>query len=66
MLYFHFVTPIVTEFKRVKSYLQTTDADSEEVVKVLVLHHNTLQDRVVDRMGEALPKHKVDYGAKFT
>ncbi|KAG7153941.1 putative baculoviral IAP repeat-containing protein 6-like 2 [Homarus americanus] len=31
LLYFHFVSPIVTEFERVNSLFQTTDADTEEL-----------------------------------
>lgn len=65
-LYFQFVTPVVTEFERVNSHFQATDADPEELVKELVLHHKTLKARLTDRMGGPLPKHRVDYGAKFT
>lgn len=65
-LYFHFVTPVVTEFERVNAHFQATDGDPQELLRELVLHHKSLQDRVVDRMGRALPRHKVDYGAKFT
>lgn len=65
-LYFHFVTPVVSEFERVNAHFQTTDGDPQELLRELVLHHKSLQDRVVDRMGKALPQHKVDYGAKFT
>ncbi|KAG7169528.1 hypothetical protein Hamer_G027703, partial [Homarus americanus] len=32
LLYFHFLSPIVTEFERVNSLFQTTDADPEELV----------------------------------
>ncbi|KAG7165458.1 SCAN domain-containing protein 3-like 6 [Homarus americanus] len=65
LLYFHFVSPIVTEFERNNSVFQTTDADPEELVSELVLHHKSLQDRILDRNGKPLPLNMVDYGAKF-
>ncbi|KAK4323812.1 hypothetical protein Pmani_005513 [Petrolisthes manimaculis] len=65
-LYFNFVTPVVTEFERVNSHFRATDADPEELVKELILHHNSLKARLTDMMGRPLPKHRVDYGSKFT
>ncbi|KAG7162221.1 AP-4 complex accessory subunit Tepsin-like [Homarus americanus] len=62
LLYFHYVSPIVTEFERVHSLFQTTDADPKELVSE---HHKSLQDRILDRNGKPLPLNMVDYGAKF-
>ena len=42
------------------------NADPEEMVQELTLHHKSLQDRLFDRQGERLPIDKVDLGAKFT
>ncbi|KAG7171889.1 hypothetical protein Hamer_G000820, partial [Homarus americanus] len=50
LLYFHCVT---------------NHADPEELVSELVLHHKSLQDRILDRNGKPLPLNMVDYGAKF-
>ncbi|KAG7178188.1 hypothetical protein Hamer_G003981 [Homarus americanus] len=61
LLYFHFVS----EFERVNSLFQTSDADPEELISELALHHKSLQDRVLDRNGKLLPLNMVDYGAKF-
>ena len=66
LLYFHFVSPVVTEFERVNWFFQATDADPEEMVEELTLHHKSLQDRLLDRRGERLSIDKVDLGAKFT
>lgn len=63
--YFHSVTIVVTVFERVKAHFQATDGDIQELLRELVLHHKSLQDRVVDRMSIALPQHKVDYGPNF-
>ena len=65
LLYFHFISPVVTEFEGVNSFFQATDADPEEMVQELTLHHKSLQDRLLDRRGERLPIDKVDLGAKF-
>ena len=66
LLNFHFISAIVTEFERVNSFFQATDADPEEMVQEHTLHHKSLQDRLFDRQGERLPIDKVDLGAKFT
>ena len=37
-LYFHFVSPLVTEFERVNAFFQATDADPEEMHQELTAH----------------------------
>ena len=55
-LYFHFFSPIVSEFEKV----------SHEMIKELELFYNSLIGRVQNRETEAkLPISKVDFGAKF-
>lgn len=65
LLYFHFVSPIVTEFEKVNSVFQMTNADPVELVRELAMHHKTLKHRLIDRNGKELPIDKVDYGTKF-
>ena len=64
-LYFHLVSPIVTEFERVNAFFQATDADPADMVYELSLHYKGLRDRIFDGSGEPLPINKVDLGAKF-
>ena len=45
-LYFHFVSPFVTEFDRVNAFFQATDSDPEEMEKELVAHSKSLHGRV--------------------
>ncbi|XP_068225886.1 protein FAM200C-like [Palaemon carinicauda] len=66
LLYFHFVSPIVTDFERLNALFQATDGDPEGLVKELLLIHKTLQYRVLNKRGEFLPTKDIDYGAKFT
>ena len=66
LLYFHFISPLVTEFERVNAFFQTTNADPEETVHELTLHHKSLRARLLDKQGNRLPNHKIDLGAKFT
>ena len=64
-LYFHFVSPLVTEFERVNALFQATDADPEEMSKELLSHSKSLQARINDSDGSPLPIEKVDFGGKF-
>ena len=64
-LYFHFVSPLVTEFERVNAFFQATDADPEEMSKELLSHSKSLQARINDSDGSPLPIEKVDFGGKF-
>ena len=64
-LYFHFLSPVVTEFERVNAFFQATDIEANEMVKELNLYYNSLSGRVYDSSGAPLPADKVDYGAKF-
>lgn len=65
LLYFHFVSPLVTEFDRVNAFFQATDADPEEMYTELNSHSKSLHGRVFDLEGRPLPIEKVDFGAKF-
>jgi hypothetical protein len=65
LLYFHFLSPVVAEFKRVNAFFQATDIDADAMVKELNLYYNSLQGRVFNSSGVPLPSDKVDYGAKF-
>ena len=64
-LYFHFLSPVVSEFERVNAFFQATDIDANEMLKELSLYYNSLNGRVYDSSGVPLPADKVDYGAKF-
>lgn len=64
-LYFHFLSPVVSEFERVNAFFQATDIEANEMVKELSLFYNSLNDRVYDSSGVPLPANKADYGAKF-
>lgn len=64
-LYFVFSSPIVTEFERVNSLFQSTDANPSRLLLELDMHFKTLTQRVSDRDGKLLPLEKVDFGAKF-
>ena len=52
-LYFHFVSPLVTELEMVNVFFQATDADPEEMYTVF------------DPEGRPLSIEKVDFGGKF-
>lgn len=64
-LYFHFVSPLVTEFERVNAFFQATDADPEEMFTELNTHHKSLPGRIFDTEGKQLPIENVDFGGKF-
>ena len=64
-LYFHFLSPIVTEFERVNASFQATNADPEDMVKQLFLLHSTLRYRIYGSGDEVLPNSRVDLGVKF-
>ncbi|KAK7072332.1 hypothetical protein SK128_027180, partial [Halocaridina rubra] len=64
-LYFQFVSPVVTDFERLNSLFQTTDADPEYLVKCYFCTIS-LQNRILNKNAELLPVNKIDYGAKFT
>eukprot|EP00794_Sanderia_malayensis_P000009 gene9-biopygen499 len=65
LLYFHFVSNLVTEFENVNAFYQATDADPEEMQKELSLHYKTLRSRICDVHGNLLPLNKVQFGGKF-
>ena len=64
-LYFHFVSPLVTEFDRVNAFFQATDADPDEMFTELSLHSKSLRGRVFHLEGKPLAIEKVDFGCKF-
>ena len=59
-LYFHFLSPVVSEFERVNGYFQATDAEDNEAVKELDLFYNSLRGRVFNSSGVPLPTDRVD------
>ncbi|CAB4016125.1 Hypothetical predicted protein [Paramuricea clavata] len=65
LLYFHFASPLVTEFERVNTFFQATEADPEDMHKELLAHGNSLHGRVFDGQGRPLAITKVDFGGKF-
>lgn len=48
LIYFHFLSPVVTEFERVNAFFQATDIEANEVVRELNLYYNSLSCRVYD------------------
>lgn len=65
-LYFVFSSPVVTEFERVNSLFQSTDAKPSRLLYELDMHFKALHRRVYSEDGSLLPLNKVDFGAKFT
>lgn len=65
-LYFVFSSPIVTEFERVNSLFQSTDAKPSRLLYELDTHFKALNRRVYSEDGTLLPMNRVDFGAKFT
>ena len=53
-LYFHFLSPVVTDFERVNAFFQATDIEANEMVKELNLYYNSLSGRVYDSSGVPL------------
>lgn len=64
-LYFHFLSPVVSEFERMNAFFQATDIEANDMIKELNLYYNSLCGRVYSSSGVELPADKVDYGAKF-
>ncbi|KAK3873494.1 hypothetical protein Pcinc_021463 [Petrolisthes cinctipes] len=59
-------SPIVTEFERVNSLFQSTDAKPSRLLYELDTHFKALNRRVYSEDGSLLPMNRVDFGAKFT
>ena len=64
-LYFVFSSPIVTEFERVNSLFQSTNATPSRLLYELDTHFKTLRQRIYSAEGQLLPLEKVDFGIKF-
>ena len=64
-LYFHFLTPVVSEFERVNAFFQATNGDPDVCLKELCLYYTSLHNRVYNEKKELLPTDKVDFGVKF-
>eukprot|EP00795_Rhopilema_esculentum_P002576 gene2576-769_t len=64
-LYIQFVTPVVSEFEKVNSFFQATNADPEKIEQELDMHYRSLKLRVLDNVGNCLPIEQIDFGAKF-
>ncbi|GBN34049.1 hypothetical protein AVEN_176282-1 [Araneus ventricosus] len=64
-LYFVFLCPIVQEFERINAFFQLKNAEPEELLKELDLHHESLK-RLYSSDGKMLSLEDVDFGAHFT
>ncbi|CAB3986321.1 zinc finger MYM-type 6-like [Paramuricea clavata] len=64
-LYFHFLSPMVSEVERVNAFFQATDLEAHAMMKELSVYYDSLKGRVYSSSGVPLPTDKVDYGAKF-
>ena len=64
-LYFHFLSPMVSEFERVNAYFQATNIEASEAVRELNTYYSSLRGRVYNSSGDILPTERVDYEAKF-
>ena len=64
-LYFHFVSPIVTEFERVNAFFQATDIDPHDMITEVANFHASLKGRIFLPCGSYIPLAKVDFGAKY-
>ena len=67
LLYFHFLSPVVTEFERVNAYFQTTNADPDEMVRQLFCLQKSLRERIYGFGGgdTILPLSCIDFGVKY-
>ena len=67
LLYFHFLSPLVTEFERVNAIFQTTNADAEEMVRQLLSLQKSLHARIYGFGGgeTILPLSRIDFGVKY-
>ena len=64
-LYFHFLSPVVSEFEKVNAFFQATDIEADAMMKELSTYYESLKGRVYSSTGACLPVEKVDFGAKF-
>ena len=64
-LYFHFLSPIVSEFERVNALFQSNDADPQNLVRELALLHKSLRYRVFGGGRNTLHHSRIDFGGKF-
>eukprot|EP00794_Sanderia_malayensis_P004204 gene4204-biopygen3455 len=65
-LYFHFLSPVVTEFETVNAFFQPTNADPEESVQLLFRLQKSLRDRIYGFGGDTLlPISRIDFGMKY-
>ena len=64
-LYFHFLSPVVSDFEKVNAYFQATSIDAEKLMKELHNFNNSVQNRVYNANGNILPIENVDFGGKF-
>ena len=58
-LYFHFVSPLVTEFENMNAFYQATNADPEEMHNEQSIDYKSLCSRIYDPHGDLLPLEKV-------
>ena len=55
LLYFHFLTPAVSEFKKVNAYFQVTNLDAQSMMQLLKTLSDSFKGRLLDSDGEQLP-----------
>jgi hypothetical protein len=65
LLYFHFLTPIITEMEEVNKAFQTSNPDMNELFKLLDLLYKSLRVRIYDLDGKKKHVLRVDCGVKF-
>lgn len=64
-LYFHFLSPVITEFERVNAFFQATYIDPNEMMKELSLFYDSLRGRVLSPSGAHLAAENVNFGARY-
>ena len=64
-LYYVFVSPIMTEFERLNTLFQSTNAKPSTFFHELNIHFTSLTSRVYNEKNMHLPLEKIDFGVKF-
>ena len=52
LLYFHLLTPVVSEFEKVNAYFQATNLDAQSMMQLLKTFFDSFKGRVQDSNGE--------------
>ena len=65
LLFFTFLSPLITELESVNKAFQTSHTDIDKLFGILDLQYKSLKQRLYDPDGKMKHLFRVDYGAKF-